>query len=642
LLRRIAETYAGPLDNAEMAFLSATRALRDQPDDAHMLELCLLLVDKAGAVEEFAAVLSEIAPRAGDAARAELYRALARLQARLGEDDEALASWRKVLTLRPTDTDALDSVARLVADSGTPQELLEVLRRQLASAEEPARRASVLLQIAVLQEEKLQDGLGSLATLRRLLDVKPDDAAALTRMDGLCQKLERWPEMADVLARRIALVPPEAGLELKFRLAVLRETKLLDKAGALALYGEVLALQPNHAGAVGRLEALVSREPQNLLAVETLLRAFRASGEVSRLAATIETRVGVSPDSHERKTLLSELATLREAQGEPELTFLALFRSFKEDPNDGELRRRLENATDAAGSYDELVVAYEEALPRVAEATDAAEMCLKLGQLFESRLQEPERAVIYYERARKLNPAAQQKSLVALDRLYVSLEAWPELASVLEALASTAEQTADKVGFLFRLGQLVQEKLDGMDRAASAFEQVLALEPGHLASARLLETLYDSAGAHDKLYNILKLQSERVTGPERERVLTRMAQVSAEGLEDLGGSIELYRELLAKNARNEQAFTALESLYEKAGRHEELRALLADRLAQTLDPREVVRLNERLGRVLYRLLKQPEAAVSYLKAALDRDARHRGVLDMLRELYEETGQAEEL
>ncbi|PTL82541.1 tetratricopeptide repeat protein [Vitiosangium sp. GDMCC 1.1324] len=642
LLRRIAETYAGPLDNVEMAFLSATRALRDMPDDPRTLELCLSLVDKAGAAEEFAAVLSEIAPRAGDTARAELYRALARLQARLGEDDEALASWRRVLTLRPTDTDALDSVARLVADSGTPQELLEVLRRQLASAEEPARRASVLLQIAVLQEEKLKDGLGALATLRRLLDVKPDDAAALTRMDGLCQKLERWPEMADVLARRIALVSPEEGLELKFRLAVLRETKLLDKAGALALYGEVLSLQPNHAGAVGRLEALVAREPQNLLAVETLLRAFRASGDVARLASLIETRVGVSPDAHERKTLLSELATLREAQGEPELTFLALFRSFKEDPNDGELRQRLENATDAAGSYDELVVAYEESLPRVAEARDAAEMCLKLGQIFESRLQEPERAVIYYERARTLNPSDQQKSLAALDRLYITLEAWPELANVLEALASTAEETADKVGFLFRLGQLIQEKLDGMDRAASAFEQVLALEPGHLASARLLENIYDSAGAHDKLYAILKLQSERVTGPERERVLTRMAQVSAEGLDDLDRSIELYRELLAKNARNEQAFTALEALYERAGRYEELRTLLADRLAQTLDPREVVRLNERLGRVLYRLLKQPAAAVSYLKAALDRDARHRGVLDTLRELYEETEQAEEL
>jgi len=642
LLRRIAEMYAGPLDNAEMAFLSATRAMREVPDDARTLDLCLSLVDKAGAAEEFAAALSEIAPRASDAARVELYRALAKLQARLGEDDEALDSWRKVLTLRPTDSDALDAVARLVAEQGTPQELLEVLRRQLAAAEEPARRAAVLLQIGVLQEEKLQDGLGALATLRRLLDVKPDDSAALSRMDGLCQKLERWPELADVLARRIAFLSPEEGLELKFRLAVVRETKLLDKAGALALYGEVLSLQPNHASAVSRLEGVVSREPQNLLAVETLLRAFRASGDVSRLATLIESRVGVSPDAHERKTLLGELATLREAQGEPELSFLALFRAFKEDPNDGELRRRLENATDAAGSYDELVVVYEESLPRVAEAKDVAAMCLKLGLVFDTRLQEPERAVVYFERARTLDPSSQQKALVALDRLYLTLEAWEELANVLEALATSAQEKADKVGFLFRLGQLVQEKLDNMDRAASAFEQVLSLEPGHLASARLLETIYDAASAHEKLYAILKLQAERVTGAERERVLTRMAQVSSEGLSDLDRSIELYKELLAKNGRNEQAFSSLEALYERSERYEELRTLLSDRLAQTLDPREVVRLNERLGRVLYRLLKQPAVAVSYLKAALERDPRHRGVLDTLRELYEETGPAEEL
>jgi tetratricopeptide (TPR) repeat protein len=642
LLRRIAETYAGPLDNAEMAFLSATRALRDLPDEPRTLELCLSLVDKAGAAEEFAAVLAEIAPRASDAASADLYRALARLQARLGEDDEALDSWRKVLTLKPTDVEALEGLARLVAEQGTPQELMEVLRRQLALAEEPVRRATVLFQMGALQEEKLQDGLGALATFRRLVDLKPDDGAALARMDALCQKLERWPELADVLARRIALVSAEEALELKFRLAVVRETKLLDKTGALALYGEVLSLQPNHPGTVGRMETLVSREPQNLLAVETLLRAFRASGDVARLAALIESRVGVSPDAGERKALLGELATLRESQGEPELTFLALFRAFKEDPNDGALRRRLENATDVADSYDELVVAYEEALPRVAEAADTAEMCLKLGQVFETRLREPERAVVYFERARTLAPETQQRALVALDRLYVTLEAWSELASVLESLAASAEETADKVGFLFRLGQLCQEKLDSMDRAASAYEQVMALEPGHMASARLLEGLYDAAGASDKLYAILKLQSERVTGSERERVLGRMAQVSSEGLGDLERAIELYRELLAKSPRNEQAFAALEALYEKAGRPEELRALLAERLAQTLDPREVVRLNEQLGRVLYRLLKQPEAAVVHLKAALDRDARHRGVLHTLRELYEETGQTEEL
>ncbi len=312
------------------------------------------------------------------------------------------------------------------------------------------------------------------------------------------------------------------------------------------------------------MEAWVAREPQNLLAVETLLRAFRASGDIPKLAQLIETRTGVSTDAFEKKALLGELATLRETQGEAELAFLALFRAFKEDPNDAELRHRLENATDASNTYDELVSAYEESLPRVAEAADAADVCLKLGQMLETRLREPERAITYYERARSLHASVQQKALIALDRLYVDLEAWQELAGVLEALASGATEPADKVGYLFRLGQLCQDRLDSPDRAAGAFEQILALDPAHLASARLLEGLYEAAGAADKLYAILQHEADRVTGPERERVLSKMAQVSAEGLDDFGRSIELYRELLAKNPRNDQAFTALEGLLESA------------------------------------------------------------------------------
>ena len=67
------------------------------------------------APEELCAVLMEVAPKAGDAARAELYRTLARLQVDLGEPAEALASWKRVLELKPTDHEALDGTARLVA-----------------------------------------------------------------------------------------------------------------------------------------------------------------------------------------------------------------------------------------------------------------------------------------------------------------------------------------------------------------------------------------------------------------------------------------------------------------------------------------------------------------------------------------------
>lgn len=650
LLRKVAHIYAGPMENAASAFIAATKALRELPDDEAALHLCIQYVDAAEAQDELAMLLEEVSERASDdKARANLYKALARLKQQAGEADEALDTWKRVIELQPSDSDALDAVSSLYAQSGRSAELLEVLRRQLAMAEEPNRRAALLLQMGSLQEDQLEDALGALATFRRLLELKPNDASALEKMDGLCVKQERWPELADVLARRIQIAnestAPGAAqqlLELKFRLGQVRESRLLDRFGALDLYTEILNTQPNHAGAVGRLEAICQKEPQNQLAVEVLLRAYRSSGEIGKLAMLIDARVAVSSDPFERKTLLLELARLRDGQDEPELGYLALYRAFKEDPNDPDLRRKLEGAADAAKAYDELASAYEEELPRIAEASDAAEICLKLGATLDQRLDEPDRAVIFYEKARQLDPAVWSRALPALDRLYNKLGKGTELASVLEALAALTQDPTEKVGLLFRLGQLAQEQLDSPDRAAVAYEKILEIERKHIAAARLLEGIYEQAGAQSKLYGVLKLQQELVSGPERERVMGKMAQISAESLDDVEHSIEIYRELLQKNPRNDNAFNALEQLLEKGKKYDELQQLIATKISQTLDPRELVRLNDRLGRVLYKLQNKPEEAIPYFKAALERDARHRTALEHLRDIYEQLGKKDDL
>ncbi len=643
LLCKIAEIYAGAMENAEMAFLFATRALRELPDDERSLALCVKYVEPAGAVEELASLLTEVATKASDdKSRANLFRALGRMQIQENDPQAAVESWRRVLELAPSDPDALETVGKLYGQMGRAPELLEILRRQLAMTEETPRRAALLFQIGSLQDEHLQDALGALATFRRLLELRPDDAAALERMDQLCHKQERWPELADVLNRRIQLLPPESAIELKFRLGTLREAKLMDKFGAIALYTEILSVQPNHAGTLARMEGMVAKEPTNQSAVEVLLTAYRANGEAGKLAQLLEVRVGVSPDSLERKTLLVELATLRQAQSEPELAYLALYRAFKEDPNDPELRKRLELAAEAAKTYDELSSAYEEELPRIAEAADAAQVCLKLGHILDQKLHEAERAAMFYEKARALDPSVWDRALPALDRLYNQLNKPIPGAEILDALAQLTPEPQEKVGLLFRLGQLCQEMLEDPERAAEAYERILEIDKTHLAAARLLEQIYEASQKNDRLYAILKLQRELTQGPERERILSRMAQVSADGLSDVSHSIDIYRELLAKNPRNEQAFAALEGMLEKAQRNEELKDLLAGKLAATVDPRELVRLNDRLGRVLYRMLGRPEDAIPYFRAALERDARHRGALENLRDIYEELKKREEL
>ena len=95
---------------------------------------------------------------------------------------------------------------------------------------------------------------------------------------------------------------------------------------------------------------------------------------------------------------------------------------------------------------------------------------------------------------------------------------------------------------------LAQDELEDEPRAADAFERLLALDKTHLPAARLLESIYERSGTPDRLFNVLRIQRDLTSGPERERILAKMVKVSAEGLADLEASIELYSELLSASA----------------------------------------------------------------------------------------------
>jgi len=642
LLCKVVEIYSESLHNPQMAFVAATRALREMPADPEPLALCLKLVGPAEASEDLSSLLREVADKASDdAARLAIYSALARVQDANQETEKAAASWQRVVELDPSNHEALENVARLFHQMGKARELYEVLRRQASAVEDPARRSALLLQMGALQQEQLKDEAGALATFRRVLELRPDDPVVLERMEQLCQKLERWPELADVLTKRLQK-SDQPNLDLKFRLAQIRESRLMDRVGALELYGEILGADSKHLGALQRIEAIAAAEPQNETANGLLISAARASHDIVKLIQILETRVGVSRAVRERKELWIELASLREKQGEPELGFLALWRAFKEDPNDPELRKALERTAEVAKTFDELAVAYEEQLPRIAEAKDAAEICLALGQLFDQRLQEPARAAEYYEKARQLSAESLSQALPALDRLYTQLDKPAELAAVLEDLIQLASDPQEKIGLLFRFGQLQQGKLGDPTRAAAAYEQILELDKAHLAAARLLEQIYQASGDQRKLYQMLTHQRELVSGKEKERILARMAEVSADGLSDVTQSVGLYRELLAKNPRNLQASTALAGLLEKGERYEELKELLTQQLTQPLEPRELVRLNSQLGVILVEKLGRPEEAIAPLKTTLDRDPRHQPSLEALRRIYESLGRNEDL
>ena len=228
---------------------------------------------------------------------------------------------------------------------------------------------------------------------------------------------------------------------------------------------------------------------------------------------------------------------------------------------------RLERIADPARAHDQLARAYEEELPRIAETKEAAAVLLKLGELYEQRLSAPAKAIDVLEKAREQDPALAFPALTALARLYGQAGRTDRLvAVVLDELEKVTPDVNERVNILFRLGQVAQDELEDEPRATDAFERLLALDKTHLPAARLLEAINERSGPPNRLFGVLRIQRDLTSGAERERILSKMVKVSAEGLADLEASIELYSELFQKNPKSDQAFGALEQALEKAER----------------------------------------------------------------------------
>jgi len=638
----ISRIYSEQLDAPELAFAAAGRALRADPDDPSRLEPCAAAARVADMEEELAGLLEECAAAARTLdAKVFLGRALAALLESLGEAAGARAAWKRIHGLVPDDMEALRSLARLEEQAGDPHARIEVLRALLAREEEPSACAARLLEIAQVQEDLLDDPLSALSSLRRVVEIEPSHAVALDAMDRICLVTQRFEDLDDVLRRKIELPTDDVALarQTRVRLAEVRLRHLGDARGALDHLAHVLSEDPRHAPARQLLESIVAASPDDADAAAILESASRSSGDWQRCAELVEKRIARLPDPEARKEALLDLARLRdEHQRRPDLAFLALGRAYREEPSDAAIWPLAAAAAKAADSVEEWIVIAERELPHVREAQVAAALALHLASLCEEAAGDDEAAISWFERAEELDPDSASVVLPALDRLYPRAQRWEAHAGVLERLiASAPDQRAEN---LARLAQLAHERLGDADRAILAWESILEGDPSHAAALRALDDLYAETGRHEKLLGILVAQ-RHVSGTADPRLSLRIGELAAEvGQDDV--AIEHLREVLAAEPRNEPARDRLEALYESGGRWEDLAALLRGRIAQSLDPRELGRLHEKLGCLLRDRLEDPAGAVASFRAVLDRDPRNAAALGALRELHAQSGDVEAL
>nr|HEX4318042.1 tetratricopeptide repeat protein [Kofleriaceae bacterium] len=561
----IHEQRGGALDLALHALARAWRI--DVTDDESLTKL-LSLAGKLDAWDEAVAALEDGAPHApnGELAAGLWGRAAEIHEAQRGDNARAIIAWRKVEEARGDDVIALAALDRLLAVEGRVAELVVVVERRADLADDAGVRLVLLHRVAALYEEVLVDKPKAIAAYKNVLGVDDTDLTALDALERLYRSSDGGGdarELAATIERKIELTADVVTRkQLRHAAAEVYERELADIYQAISQLVAVLDDDAGEAQALAELDRIYHKEKmwpelldvvdrRALLAVSAKDRAdlaYRAAHLVEselRDADAAVPRYGavlqVLPSHGPARGALEQLL----ATGDDHVETAAAI-----------LERVYRGDRDAAG----LVRVYERRLalrdrdPAARRADWGA-----LADVHELIAGKPGDAFATWARALSSDPE-DLELLAPLQRLADGERLHARLAEELSHLLARSLAPEVEQAFAMRLGQLAEDRLDDLPRAASAYDRA-SQGPEPRTALAALERVLARSSKWPELAAVLRRQADAAEDDaQTAEYLYREGDLQETTLRDARAAVVAYREVLLLVPAHPRTRSALERL----------------------------------------------------------------------------------
>jgi len=630
--RLLMRLYHGELGDPAAAWTAGLRVVGAEPGDAEVRAALGVLAGQLGRDGEWARVLGSalVALKAhGSSAQVRAVATeLARLAGdRLGDGATAERAWLVVLEVAPDASDAFDALIAAYRGAERWLDLRALLERRAQVVADDRIRLAVMLELAALEEDVLDDAGRAVAAHRRVLELDPGYLASYYALDRLYTAGGQWRELEELLARQAEVAgTPRAHIDLAYRRAELFAHKLAEPMRAVDLLEDVIGRQRSHADARELLEELLAHAEQP----DVTLRAARLLEPLYEQDKLWKDLVGVLRAQRKLATgteaveLLSRIAAIEEAElTAPRNAFDAWIEVLALDPTHERARVELVRLARLLARWPEATVALD-AAAQAAPAGDVATRGALLGELatyYDTELGDPVQAIAAYRRLIETdpaNPATVRRAGAALARLYEQARSWPELRAALRRQAEWAEDPAERRALLGRVAELEELQLADHAAAIATWRDVLADQPSDAGALGALERLYQGAEAWRDLIDILRRKLDHADDASAKQLLARIAETHEVMLEESDEAIAAHLEILDRDPNDRRALEELGRLYREAGRHADLLDVL-ERQAEldTSTERHV-----EIARLLTGPLARPLEALERWNTVLDGEPSH--------------------
>jgi tetratricopeptide (TPR) repeat protein len=665
---RIAELYEKHLDDVPRAVELYREILQRQPDHEPTLRALEGLKDGDKDPLGAAAVLEPVYEATSDWPKliavhevqvrratdpfqqVELLHRIARLyEDALGDHASAFDTYARALPLDDGNDQTLGNLERLaMAVNRWPQvtKLYDTQLDKLAGGEQPERFVELGLRNAQIFEVQLEDVDGAIARYRRVADAAPENLTAIQALDRLYAMTERWAELAAVLAREAEIAQsPDEILELRYRLGQVQQTKLGDLDAAIAAYRDVISAAPEHQATLEALESLFASGAKQAEVGEILEPLYRSMSEWEKLATVYEAQLGYTEGAEARLAAYYRLAELFEEKLlDPAKTLEVYLRALKQFPLDektGEEAPRLAGTVD--GGWETLANAYADVLGAHEDTTVQRTIGLRLARTFEDELGDIGKAEETFKYVLSVDEK-DAEALSNLDRIYLSLESWADLAQILEMRVKASADVVELVDLYARLGELYEVKLVDLPNAIRAYRRIFdELDKAHEGAIAALARIYEQQGAWQELDAVYQRELENASGDAAEAdIRAKIAHIAADKLGQPDRAIETWKAVLDLRGEDPEALHALANLYESQQQWPKLVDILEREFDIAASDEDRVNILTRRARTTSEKLGRDDSALEDWNRALDIDYANLAALRAIVDIRRRQGDPNEL
>ncbi|MFT3922722.1 MAG: tetratricopeptide repeat protein [Myxococcales bacterium] len=591
LWRRAGSVLDELIGDVPQAIEAYRAALEETDDDVISLEALDGLFTRT---EDFQA-LSDVLRRRSELGtsteeRLDVNLRLGRVLAeKLERTTEAIEAYVRVLDEEPTHMEAIRSLAKLYEEESSWPELLDTLRRQLDVETATAERLALFFRIGQVHDERQNEFDEAIEAYREALSLDPahePSIKALLRigeqsdqrprveeiLEPTLRDHQRWDDLATLLARGVSSMsePSEKQARL-LRLAEIHERGRNDQQAAFDTLCEAL---------------LSDADDENLAGeVERVAGALDAWG---RTADVFARRAGSTSDVLIAQGLYRRVARIAEQQlNDVARAIEANERALERAGDDETVLADLDRLYLATERFEDLADILERRVVQ-ADNAGAVELLVRLGELRESRFEDPRGALSAYREvidrepsdARAtgalerllLNPDLASEVVDVLDSVYRQSGKLDRVAELYETRIRQAGSQSERVSLLTDLASLFERELGDLGRAAQALRRAFEADPSDHGLLDEIERVATAAGSFDVLSGLVETATRGgdVSRMDKRDLWMRGYTWYRERLGDTDRAEQSLRRALDMDPEYEPAHEQLVSLLREGSRHRDL------------------------------------------------------------------------